>query len=72
MKDLETGETLSECPKVDISPAVERAAIRNETIEGELPENDRRTTERNILADEFVPAFGAVNLLNHVESNFSD
>jgi len=68
MKDLETGETKEAHPKVDISSAVERAAIRLNTIEGEV--SDRRGTERKTLLQEFIPAFAADNLVDHVETAF--
>jgi hypothetical protein len=55
-------------PKVDLSPAVERAAIRLGTIDGEVVEG--RETERETLLEEFIPAFAADNLLSHVQSKF--
>lgn len=70
MKDLETGETIDANPKVDITSVVERAAIRLKTIEGEV--SDRRGTERNTLLQEFIPAFAADNLLNHVKTEFGN
>jgi len=68
MKDLETGEVVSDDPKVDISSVIERAAIREDTIEGEV--TDGRSTERHTLVDEFVPALAADNLQTHVETTF--
>jgi hypothetical protein len=68
VKNLETGETHAEVPKVDLSPAVERAAIRLDTIDGEVAEG--RETEREALLEEFIPAFAADNLLTHVQSRF--
>lgn len=68
VKDLKTGETKTDVPKVDISPAVERAAIRLDTIDGEVAEGRER--ERKTLLEEFVPAFAADNLLSHVLSGF--
>jgi len=70
MKDLETGETREACPKVDISLAIEHAAIRLNTIDGDVDEG--RQTERHTLLEDFIPAFAAENLLNHIESEFSD
>lgn len=68
MKDIETGRTISDCPKVDLSSVVERAAIRSDAIEGEL--TDSRSTERHTLVEEFVPVFAANNLQSHVRSTF--
>lgn len=67
-KDLETGEIKTDVPKVDISPAVEREAIRLNTIDGEVAEG--REQERKMLLEELVPAFAADNLLSHVVSGF--
>lgn len=67
-KDLETGEIKTDVPKVDISPAVEREAIRLNTIDGEVAEGRER--ERKMLLEELVPAFAADNLLSHVVSGF--
>mgnify|MGYP000025779580 CR=1 FL=1 len=66
IKDLETRETHVEVPKVDISPAIERAAIRLDTIDGEVVEG--RKVERETLLEEFIPAFAADNLLSHIQS----
>jgi len=70
MKDLETGEMKEANPKVDLSSVVERAAIRLNTIEGEV--SDRRVTERETLLEEFIPAFAADNLVNHVKTEFGN
>jgi hypothetical protein len=68
MKHLETGETVSDHPKVDISSVVERAATHQDTIEREL--TDGRSTEHHALVDEFVPTFAADNPQTHVEEKF--
>jgi hypothetical protein len=58
----------ADAPKVDISPTVERAAVRLDTIDGEVTEG--RETERKTLLEEFISAFAADNLLSHVQSKF--
>jgi len=70
IKDLETGEMKEANPKVDLSSVVERAAIRLNTIEGKV--SDRRVTEREMLLEEFIPAFAADNLVNHVKTEFGN
>lgn len=68
IKDLETGKTHTEVSKVDISQAVERAAIHLDTIDGEVTSGNE--VERKMLLEEFVPAFAADNLLSHARSKF--
>ena len=68
MKDLDTGETKDATPKVDISPVVEREAVRLGTIPGD--DTDGRANKRELLLDEFIPAFAADNLYSHVNSAF--
>ncbi|MFC7078306.1 hypothetical protein [Haloarcula halophila] len=69
LKDLGTGETKSGVPKVDLTPIIEQEAIRLDTIDGEVA--DGRNAARNLLLDEFVPAFAVDNLLDHVKTEFS-
>lgn len=66
IKDLKTGEIHAEVPKVDITPAVKRAAIRLNTIDGEVTGGTE--VERNMLFEEFIPSFSEDNLLSHVRS----
>jgi len=70
MKDLETGETREATPKVDISPVIEKEAIRLNTIEGDVSEG--RNVERDTLLQDFIPQFAADNLLHHVKTEFND
>lgn len=69
LKDLETGETKSGIPKVDLTPVIEQEAIRLNTIDGKV--GDGRNAERKLLLKEFVPAFAVDNLLDHVKAVFS-
>lgn len=68
MKDLETGETKEATPKVDISPVIEREAVRLDTIDGDV--DDGRATTRERLLSEFIPAFAANNLHTHIQTKF--
>jgi hypothetical protein len=70
LKDLETGETKSGVPKVDLASVIEQEAIRLDTIDGDVA--DGRNAERDTLLEEFVPAFAVDNLLEHIETVFSD
>ncbi|AAV44310.1 hypothetical protein G9463_13565 [Haloarcula sp. JP-Z28] len=70
MKDLETGETREATPKVDISPVIEKEAIRLNTIEGDVSEG--RNVERDTLLQDFIPTFAADNLLHYVKREFND
>jgi len=68
VKDLETDQTVEACPKVDISPAIDRIARRLDVIDGDLPDNGGTEVEREMLYDEFVPAFATANLLDHAKT----
>ena len=70
MKDLETGAVKQDHPKVDISGVVENEAKRLDTIEGEVAAG--RASDRNVLTNEFVPAFAATNLSGHIIDSFAD
>ena len=70
LKDLDTGETKEATPKVDISPVIEREAIRLNAIDGDS--NDGRADTREKLLGEFIPAFAADNLYTHVKSAFGN
>jgi hypothetical protein len=70
MKDLETGEVKQDHPKIDISRVVENEAKRLDTIEGEVAAG--RARDRNVLTEEFVPAFAATNLSSHIIDSFAD
>lgn len=70
IKDLETGDVKQDNPKVDLSTVVENEAKRLDTIEGEVAAG--RASDRNILTDEFVPAFAATNLSDHIIDSFAD
>jgi len=60
LKDLETGETKSGVPKVDLTSIIEQETIRLDRIDGKVA--DGQNAERNLLLDEFVPAFAVDNL----------
>jgi len=68
MKDLETEQTFEASPKVDLSPVIERTALRLQVIDGEASGDGGTEVARKILYEEFVPAFAADNVLDHVES----
>ena len=70
MKDVRTGDTKQATPKVDISPVVKRAGKRLDTIRGEPTVG--RETDRQKLLEEFIPAFAAENIPNHIKSQFSN
>lgn len=70
MKDPERAEQSPIVRKAIFHRCSNEPLFAIKTIEGDLPESDRRGTERNALADEFVPAFAAVNLQDHVGSQF--
>ncbi|WP_430505292.1 hypothetical protein [Haloparvum sp. PAK95] len=67
-KQVRTGETLEEITMVDLSDVVEVIARKENVIEGgRTVEN---TDIRRWLTDEFVPAFGAPFLVEHVQDHF--
>jgi len=70
VKDLETNEIKSHIPKVDLTPVIEQEAIRLDAIDGKV--GDGRNAERQVLLEEFVPAFAEANLCDHVTTVFSD
>lgn len=69
MKHLHTGELRKATPKVDLSSIVEREAIRAYTIDGDIALG--RGADRDTLTDEFIPAFAARNLPEHVRQSFT-
>lgn len=70
MKDIHTDEVKSHNPKIDISPVIRKIASRREVIEGDF--SSGASDERELLAEEFVPAFAAANLPEYVKSVFGE
>jgi hypothetical protein len=70
MKDIHTGEAMSHNPKIDISPVIRKVASRRDVIEGDF--SSGASDERELLAEEFVPAFAATNLPEYVKSVFGE
>jgi hypothetical protein len=63
-KNLETGELTEDAPRVDLSSILASNARRAGTLEGEP--RLTRPEQREKLLEEFVPAFAARNLEDHI------
>lgn len=63
-KHLKTGEVVEDTPKVDLLDIVKSVGQRHGVLEGSP--STSRVDERTTLKGEFVPAFAARNIENHV------